>query len=268
MSKRISIAVALLGAAGIISGCQFEQPSAGCQVQDADFANWQAAYTLKNPADASKSCGALKGEALGVFKYVDPDKPSSNRLGIRPEGAAALTEYTMDDEDETVVARVDNPAVATSLSATLADEPDANGLCAATNFPTATVSAREVRNAATGEVLVAAQTVSYSFSDVQVYSHPSAPGTQLRGTLKYSDGAGCEAEYAVNAFWPQTGCDPESDDPSETCGAGSGINPDFDVRCEAALANTIVQQVKADGTVVMWPGACVLSKTAPSFKNQ
>ena len=261
MSKRIASAVALLGAASIISGCEIKQPSAGCQVQDADVAAWQAVYTLKSSTDATK-CQARWGEALGVFKYVDPDKASSNRLAIRPEGAAALTEYTMDDEDETVVSRVDNATVATSLAAELADEPDAKtGLCAATEFTPATVAAREVVNEATGEVLVAAQTVSYAFENVQVYSAPQAPGTQLKGTLKYTDSSmGCEAEYDMLALWPQTACDMEAfENPTEKnaadrCGEGSGINPDFDAVCLPIGPD-------GDGACVPNPAKCV-----PSFK--
>jgi hypothetical protein len=262
MSKRIASAVALLGAASIISGCDIKQPSAGCQVQDADFAPWQAVYTLKSSPDATK-CQARWGEALGVFKYVDPETPNSNRLAIRPEGAAALTEYTMDDEDETVVARVDSAAVATSLAAELAEAPDEKtGLCAATEFAPATVAAREVINEATGEVLVAAQTVSYAFENVQVYSAPRAPGTQLKGTLKYTDSStGCEAEYDMLALWPQTACDmdafnaPSDTNKADRCDEGSGINPDFDAVC---------MPIGPDGD-----GACVPNpaKGIPSFKE-
>jgi hypothetical protein len=261
MSKRIASAVALLGAASIISGCDIKQPSAGCQVQDADFANWQALYTLKSSTDATK-CPAQWGEALGVFKYVDPEVANSNRLAIRPEGAAALTEYTMDDEDETVVARVDNAAVATSIAAELAEAPDEKtGLCAATEFAPATVSARAVVNETTGEELVPAQTVSYAFENVQVYSAPQAPGTQLKGTLKYTDSAsGCDAVYDVLALWPQTACDvdafanPTAENEADRCGVGSGINPDFDAVC---------LPVGHDGD-----GACVPNpaKGIPSFK--
>jgi hypothetical protein len=262
MSKRIASAVALLGAVSIISGCDMKQPSAGCQVQDADFANWQAVYTLKTSTDASK-CQARWGEALGVFKYVDPDKASSNRLAIRPEGAAALTEYTMDDADETVVARVDNAAVATSIAAHLGDEPDEKtGLCAATEFAPATVTARAVVNETTGEELVAAQTLSYAFENVQVFSAPQAPGTQMKGTLKYTDSStGCDAEYEMLAVWPQTVCDPDAFanptdlNKADRCGEGSGINPDFDVVCVAGIGPG------GDGACVPNP-----AKGVPAFK--
>lgn len=255
MSKRIVTAVAILGAAGVISGCNIEQPSAGCIVQDATDVPWQAAYTLKNPADASKSCGNLKGEAIGVFKFVNPypnlhpDVPVS-RLAIRPAGAAALTVYNEGDEP---VVRVDDLESATSMSTGLADQPDAQGLCAASGFTPATVAARAVTSS-TGEVLAPAQTVTYSFSDVKVYSAPSAPGTQLSGTLTYSDGTGCSAEYQVLALWPQVPCDPTSTKPEESCGVGSGLNPDFDAVC--------VADIGPDGA-----GGCVPRNQVPAFKK-
>lgn len=255
MTKRIVTAVAAFGLASIISGCDLKQPSAGCIVQDSSFANWQAKYVLKNAADASKACGGLKGEAIGVWKYTDPTKPNSNRLAIRTEGAAALTadyeyEYTTAGgakETETV-RRVEDAATATALASTLSEEPDAEGMCQATGFNVATVTATEVRHVVTNEQLVAQESVSYAFEKVEVFSHPSAPGTQLRGTLKYSVNGGEACEYTVNALWPQIGCVPGSNKPAESCGEGSGLNPDFDAVCDAELE------------------ACVLAKPAPSFK--
>jgi hypothetical protein len=265
MSKRIVSAVALVGAASIITGCNVKQPSAGCQVQDADFASWQAVYTLKSATDASK-CQQQWGEALGVFKYVDPEKESSNRLAIRPESAAALTEYTMDDEDHTVVARVENAAVATSIAAELADEPDANsGLCAATEFAPSTVQVEALMDGS--RELAPAQTLTYAFENVAVYSAPRAPGTQLMGSLKYTDSlTGCDATYDMLALWPQTACDPEAfanptdENAADRCGEGSGINPDFDAVCVAGIGPFDDDGARLGGCV---PNA---SKGIPSFK--
>jgi hypothetical protein len=288
MSKRILSAVALLGAAGVISGCNIEQPSAGCIVQDGTF---QARYILKNPADASKSCGKLQGEAIGVFKYVNPypdQHPGvpASRVGIRPEGTAAQfgeTEYTYTvtkadgtTEEKTVAVTRADPVQgtqcdssganckstaaydATSMSATLADQPDAKGLCKASSFEPATVSLSEV--SAEGQEIDPARTISYKFGDVFVYSHPSAPGTQLEGTMTYSDGLGCEAEYRVLALWPQVPCVPGSTKPAESCGVGSGLNPDFDAVCVADIG-----PMDDDGNVL---GGCVFNsaKGVPSFK--
>ncbi|HYO67611.1 MAG TPA: hypothetical protein VEU33_16165 [Archangium sp.] len=310
MSKRIVTAVALIGAAGVISGCSLEQPSAGCIVQDSIDYPWQAVYELTK-GDANKSCGKLKGEALGVWKYVQFDKDENERLtrkgaklGIRPEGLASKFAVTFKDEvlnaDGTVklddkgmpvmkdrtVERVDNARkedptdieaeddynvakAATALSKTLADEPDDNGLCATTEFSTASVSAKRVVRedevkGITVEV-VPQESLSYSFSDVQVYSDPSAPGTQLKGSLTYTtkeaDGTDCVAEYKVLALWPQVECDPEAfanpteENKADRCDVGSGLNPDFDAVC--------VDGIGPDGAA-----ACVPNGRVPAFKNK
>jgi hypothetical protein len=299
MSKRIVTAVALIGAAGVISGCSLEQPSAGCIVQDSTDYPWQAVYVLKS-GDATKSCGQLKGEALGVWKYIEFDKGANEQLtkkrayiGIRPEGLASRFAVTFEDEvinedgsvevdedgepvmEEVTVERVEgardnNYAIAkaaTALSETLADEPDANGLCATTGFKPANVTAKEVirENEVDGttEQIAPAESISYAFNDVKVYSDPSAPGTQLTGTLKYSDGPGCEAEYTVLALWPQVECDPDAfaspteENAADRCDVGSGLNPDFDAVC-------------VDGIGPGGAAACVPNpaKGVPAFKNK
>ena len=274
MSKRIATVVAVLGAAGFISGCAIEQPSPGCHVQDSDHP-WQAAYTLKNPADASKSCGNLKGEVIGVWKFVkDPLTNPANQFVVRPYGTASRFAYTYEVQaknadgtpkvgkdgnpvmEEVTVERVDPEqltstsdgremtakAAATSGVASLAEEPDANGLCLAEGFTReATVTASAVTHKETGEVLVPAETATYKYKKVEIYSAAQAPGTQLQGEFTYADGTGCEAEYTMLALWPQVECDPEAfanpteENAAERCGEGSGLNPDFDAVCVAGI---------------------------------
>jgi hypothetical protein len=306
MSKRIATAVAVFGAAGVISGCAFEQPSPGCQVQDSDVP-WQAVYTLKNKADEAKTCGQLRGEALGVWKYVeDPLGTPKNRLVIRPEGTASRFVYTYEylekNADGSVkvdakgnpikklkdVERVNLEALeaeregqalevmraANTGPATLDMEPNDQGLCMAKDFErAATVTAAEARHHETNALLASPESVTYKYSTVQVYSAASAPGTQLTGTFTYSDGAGCEVEYEVNAIWPQVFCNPDAEDSAENCGEGSGINPDFDVKCDASLPDIKrddnhdgFQDVDKQGNKLFWAGACVPAKKVPSFK--
>jgi hypothetical protein len=285
MSKRILSAVALLGAAGFVSGCSIEQPSAGCVVQDASDAPWQAVYILKT-GDATKSCGQLKGEALGVFKYVNPypdQHPGvpASRLAIRPDGTASRFSYSYDytttdpktgkDVKKTkTVERVDLESMsaqealtvqqaATGMSANLADQPDTKGLCKASGFESAKISASEVRHFQTDAVLVPAENINYKFGDMFVYSAPSAPGTQMEGTLTYTDD-NCTAEYRVLALWPQIACDPDAfahptaENAADRCAEGSGLNPDFDAVCVADIAG-------GDGGCVPNP-----AKGVPSFK--
>jgi hypothetical protein len=270
MNKRIATAVAVFGAAGVISGCELKQPEAGCIVQDASVAAWQASYIPKTEADAAKSCGKLKGEQLGVWKFSDPEASeaqiSSNTassLSIRPRRLASLTRMTYSyptgekdpvtgelviDEDtgepvekSVTVTRVpqDKWANATTSSATMPEMPDAEGFCKATGFSQASITVEAVTNEKdSSKVEFPAASRTYQYGDIEVYSHPSAPGTQLRGTLTYTEGD-CTAEYNVLALWPSVGCDPKAEDKPENaavrCGAGSGLNPDFKAVCVAGI---------------------------------
>jgi hypothetical protein len=253
MIKRIATVVAVFGAASIISGCSIEQPSAGCIVQDSSFALWQAKYIVKE-ADAAKTCGQLKGEELGVWKYANPEATAeqiaanrASRLAIRPRGTASLTRFSYKytdaagKEQTKTVDRVtqDKWDEASALSTTLPQMPDAEGFCKATGFAAATVDAAAVfDHVDTTKERAAATSVAYQFGDVEVYSHPSAPGTQLRGTLTYTKD-GCTADYEVWALWPATACVPGATDPVDNCGEGSGLNPDFDAVCEPTLKRCV-----------------------------
>ncbi|MET0403928.1 MAG: hypothetical protein ABW123_16070, partial [Cystobacter sp.] len=269
MSKRITTAVAILGVTGVFSGCNFEQPSAGCQVQDATDAPWQAAYFLTNPErDSGKTCNVLKGEALGAFKYINPET-GHTYMALRPTGAASLIEvddYT-DPENPGSIRRVEDPTLATSLSQTLDAEPNATGLCGATGFApiSITVATPITYTDIAGQPQSSpAQTVAYAFDNVQVYSAPSAPGTQLQATVKYSDGAGCEVEYRMLALWPQVPCSVEAfNNPTENnaanrCAEGSGLNPDFDAVCIANIGPAAYEEDE-DGnvTAIIPQGGCV-----------
>jgi hypothetical protein len=230
MTKNIvSVAAAFLGAGLLMTGCNFDQPNAGCIVQDASFANWFAKYDLKEGQNITADCQdyILTGESVGVFKFTDPEQPNSSTLTIRPRGL-----YSRADRD------LGDPYLQTAVGH-LSDETDAQDFCSATDFSAATVhaSATDAEDATD---------ITYQFDNVKVYSAPDAPGTQLTGDLTYTRN-GCTAQYTVRAIWPATGCDPESEKPADLCGEGSGINPDFAVQCDPDL------------------GVCVPSKPIPSF---
>ncbi|MCY1016352.1 hypothetical protein [Pyxidicoccus sp. MSG2] len=214
MTKNLfKTALAVVSVGSLMSGCDFEQPEAGCFVQDST--SWAMKYDLVGEpklADGT-ACTAVPPEAepVGVFKFVDPDHPDNAVLTLRPAGLAALA--------------LRDPGASSLQTATgkLASEADAEDFCAATDFSVATVDAAPAGTAPR-------TTITYAFSNVRVYSAPSAPGTQLTGELKYTKD-GCTSTYVARAQWPAIPCDPESDVPAETCGVGSGLNPDFAVTC-------------------------------------
>jgi len=226
----VSVTAAVLSAGVMLTGCNFEQPTAGCIVQDASFANWYGKYDLKEGQNLTTECQALvpKGETMGVFKFVDPKKANSTVLTIRPFGL--YSRATRDPGD---------PYLQNAVGK-LAEEPDASSFCAATDFSLASVNA-----SASGTT--PATSISYQYSNVRVYAAPQAPGTQLTGDLTYTRD-GCTIQLGVRAIWPAVACTPGSTKPAESCGAGSGINPEFDVTCDEELSR------------------CVPAKAIPSLK--
>jgi len=243
MTKNIvSVTVAVLSAGALVTGCSFDQPNAGCIVQDASFANWVAKYDLKEGQAITSECQAkiIKGELVGVFKFTDPEKADSAVLTIRPQGL-----YSRASRDP------GDPYLQNAVGK-LADETDAQNFCGATEFSAATVNAGPKTSAPPEP----ATSISYQFKDVKVYAAPEAPGTQLTGDLTYTRD-GCTAEYTVRAIWPAHGCDPDSSNPADTCGEGSGISPDFDVVCDTSFRVSSA-----------YPGTCVAAKSIPSFKDK
>jgi hypothetical protein len=211
----VSVAVAVLVAGGLVVGCDFDQPEAGCIVQDT---SWYAKYDLKPDPAVPAGCEAavLTSEQLGVYKFTNPDVPSEVKLTIRPYGLASRGARDPGD-----------PAVQTAVGG-LSDEP-VDSFCTAAQFTDASVNAapqadnpETLRNEAE-----AAMNISYKFENVSVYSAPQAPGTQLKAELTYTAN-GCTTKYAVRAMWPAAGCDPAEED---SCGGGSGVNPDFKAEC-------------------------------------
>jgi hypothetical protein len=261
MTKNIlKTALAVISAGSLMTGCTFDQPEAGCFVQDSS--NWYATYDL---VDSPKKDGAActdvppLAERVGVFKFVDPDHPEATpKLTIRPNGTAARA---LDDS---------GPSTQQTAMGDYATEPDADEFCGATNFTVASLDAVFVParppdpkvKGDKGDPARPALTVSYEFTNVRVYSAPSAPGTQLTGDLKYTKN-GCTSTYVVRAMWPAKPCIQGTTAPATNCGEGSGLNPDFAAEC-ANVANCGITEAQAEAG---YDGCCIPSKAIPSFNT-
>lgn len=246
MTKNIlNAALVLLGAGSLLTGCDFEQPEAPCFVQDSTA--WYAKYDpVDEPKDANGNACAIVaplGERIGVYKFVDPDDLSKSILTIRPNGLASLgARDSGDSQRQTAVGA-------------FATEPDAQDFCAAPDFSAAAVNAAATASSP-------ANNITYQFSNVRVYSAPSAPGTQLTGELKWTRN-GCTSTYVVRAMWPAEPCivgANKETDPADACGKGSGLNPDFDAECMALPTPNCGSPDPATYT-----GCCVAKKAIPSF---
>ncbi|MCP3163099.1 hypothetical protein [Myxococcus qinghaiensis] len=241
MTKNIlNAAMVLVGAAGLLTGCNFDQPEAPCFVQDAT--NWSAVYdSIDDPKDGTGAACEIKApptELLGVYKFVDPDDLSRADITIRPQGLASRA------------SRDPGPTTDQTATGAFDVEPDDKGFCTGRDFTDATVVA-----AAAGTT--AATTITYQFTEVQVYAAPSLPGTQLKGELKYTRD-GCTSTYAIRAIWPGVLCYPTGDaeGPAELCGEGSGLNPDFAAECGPVVGVNLGREY----------GYCIPSKAIPSLK--
>ncbi|RKH54735.1 hypothetical protein [Corallococcus llansteffanensis] len=255
MRKSILSTLVILGTAGSLTACDFEQPNAGCIVQDASFATWWAKYdavgTPTGPGGAPCTDKLESGDNLGVWKFANPETGTAN-LVIRPQAIARLG-----------AADANNEFGSLQVTGDLSTTTDADDFCTAQNFNIATVNPTQA-----GVV----NNLSYTVANVKVYSSPSSPGTQMTGEVTYTRN-NCTSKYVMRAVWPATVCDPAVDqtDPDlgfANCGAGSGINPDFATTCE------LVEERFWTGTFdpdpeddVDYPeGRCVPTKAIPSFK--
>jgi hypothetical protein len=243
----VSVAVAVVGSGVLLTGCNFDQPSAGCIVQDASTFNWVAKYDLKQGESIPAECASkvtLTGENIGVFKFTDPEKPNSGVLTLRPQGL-----YSRASRDP------GDPSLQNAIGK-LQDETDAQDFCGASDFSAANVNA--AANASEG-----ATSITYQFDNVKVYSSPDAPGTQLTGDLTYTRD-GCTAHYTVRAMWPAKGCNADAEKQSDKCGEGSGINPDFAVTCDMGFRVNTTRD--PDTKQFIYNGSCVPEKAILSFK--
>ncbi|AKF80072.1 hypothetical protein MFUL124B02_08130 [Myxococcus fulvus 124B02] len=237
MTKNIfNAAMALVGTAGLLTGCNFDQPEAPCFVQD--HPSWAVRYDpVDDPVDASGAGCELRApvaELMGVFKFSDPDDLSNSLLTLRPQGVAAIASRDPGPTtDQTALGRFDI-------------EPDADDFCTAETLSIASVNA-----AATSTAPLT--TISYEFSNVQVYAAPSTPGTQLRGQVKYTRN-GCTSNYAIRAMWPAVACNPTN---PNSCAENPNLNPDFATECLTVSTNPTTGAVTA---------YCVPSKPVPSFR--
>lgn len=242
-------------------GCQ--QPQSYCTTAHGDFAT---TYTLTS-GDPMSACGGLKGEVVGLQTYFGKGgvggtpKFSEPSMAIRPATLGDLLDRAGSSDPSIVDPNAEPNAVAeftTSL-------PDDEEFCEATKFSVSEISLPELPlipgdpdDPATPEdestpdtPPYPATTIRYEWSNARVLVSANYQGTQFSADLKFTQDD-CTAEYEVRGFYPLISCasDAECCSTEADCkGKGemgadrplSGINPDFDVRCETALGYCVLR---------------------------
>ena len=210
---------------------------------------------------------AIKTSALGNLIADKASKGSEDVLGVNKEN---------DDGTHTLA---EHPAYSLGKFTTI--EP-VDGFCPVAGLGTAQQSFPPVEAVAPdpadpkdpGVEAEPAQAVKYEWSDVKVYVTAAAQGTQFSGHLKYTQDS-CTAEYNVLAVWPSVPCGSDADccpaaDPLGGRVTGSGINPDFPMKCDAVLELCVLDAPDASKLPVLNPGwdakapQCALTTTEPA----
>ena len=94
----------------------------------------------------------------------------------------------------------------------------------------------------------------YEWKNLKFFVTAAAPGTQFTGDLTYTED-GCTIEYEAIGLWPAVWCLNENYEPDDSlCSPcpdseagrvyGSGINPDFPVKCDADLGFCTLRDAK------------------------
>jgi hypothetical protein len=124
--------------------------------------------------------------------------------------------------------------------------------------------------------------VSVAWTDIKVYNTAAAPGTQFTATQTRTTGT-CEQKYQVLGVWPSVSCDDGTGkpfapaccpgaDPADGLPLGSGINPDFQVKCDPVLLLCVLDITKkgSDGAPLLpqlddngYPTGCPAPTTVP-----
>lgn len=241
----------VMGAVGCVLvasyGCNQQKPK--CATGRGDFVAQY--FQVSGPAD----CAKLKGEKLGVQTY------SARGANDAPD----LNFQSVAIQSESLGTLADNATKASLADSNPADKPYAFGAFSTAEpegeFCTIPTLAPAVQNLP--EVPLpkgktqAATSVRYEWSNVRVYVTPEAYGTQFSADLTRTvDGVACG--YKVIAMYPYVDCtkmdadgnpvsdaqgntetDPTACEPEANIDAGratgSGINPDFPVKCDPDL---------------------------------
>ncbi len=199
MKTRLFQSLVAASALVLLGGCDTEQAATTCRAAGGGVPF--AAKYMPAGGTATGACD-LPGELLALSSY---DPPDANR----PTLAIAVSEIPTYPAGQA-------PAIAVGEFTEKAADP-ATSTCSA---PTLT----ELKSG----------TLTYAFSNVEVYVSAANQGTQLKADLTITDSgaAACQASYKVLGLWPDVACET-----NEECGEGSGINPDLfeSVTCDQSI---------------------------------
>jgi len=277
----------LVGAAGVasaalfaLSGASCSQPTIQCVVAHGQFVSYYAKYDV---VSGDASCyenlqTALElptgGENIAMATYLQPVSSEkyafadfSNRK-IAIQGSVMGLLYLLREGAGT------DEADAPYGIGEYTTAPDENNICYAggANGTAAMVASDvDVPDFDTGEVdpmtmqpiIIPAEHYRQEWKNVRIFVTAGVPGTQAVGEMHFEDFvAGCSVDYKFTALFPsvdctgddgagnpvpdQAACNPNPD-PAAGRVFGSGINPDFKVKCDDTLLHCVLDEPPLTG---------------------
>ncbi len=256
----MSSAAGLLGLCGLGAfGAACEQPELLCNVGSGPY------VVQYFPKDAGGDCLMIPGELVGMALYNAPNATqtgfdsSRTMISVQAQSVGALA-----DEARATAGAVDADSDHTQFSfGDYSSRPDEDGFCSA---PRLTAAEQHIPETAytdkDGAPQVFPETrLSYEWTDLRVFMTFATPGNAATGTVaitrEMTDPAtgvtsSCEATYVASALFPAVSCgatdamgkptgEPDDTrccataDPENDRDLGSGIHPDFKLKCDPAL---------------------------------
>lgn len=243
------------------SGVSCTQPELLCNVTSSPFDPYIAQYIPKDPAS---NCLALPGEFIGMKTYNPPLEDGKNVDASKTSVAVQAIAVGQLTDDGRAAGAVDSDQTHTQFSlGDFSNTPNADDFCSAPDLSAAEQHIpRTDYTDAEGNAQVFPETrLKYEWKDLQVYMTFAAPGSAATGevtiTREVTDPTtgttdSCTTTYVANALFPAVGCEVTDamgagtgmPDDTRCCSKadlangrpfGSGINPDFKVKCDPTL---------------------------------
>jgi len=256
-----------VGLAGVflvsLSSASCSQPDLFCDVASGPY---MVQYI---PKDSANDCLMLSGERVGMKTYNPPTADKKTFDASKTTVALQANSVGVLADDARAIGVEDSEPNHTQYSlGDYSNKPDANDFCSA---PALSMAEQHIPETAytdeDGNAQVFPETrISYQWSNLEVYTTFAAPGTAATGevtiTKEVTDPMtgmtnACTVTYIANALYPRVGCegaDAEGNpsgmpDETKCCPVadlangrtfGSGINPDFKVKCDPVLLSCVL----------------------------
>jgi hypothetical protein len=254
------------GSLGLLGLLLLGASSASCEQPELLCDTFRGPYVVKYIAeDPAKDCMMLPGELVGMATYNPPNADGTALDTSRTTISVQATSMGLlvDSAQETAGAADPAPGHTSYSLGDFSNKPGEDDFCSASGLTTAEQHIPETAYTdADGNAQVFPATrLAYQWSDLRVHTTFATPGNAATGTVTITKEVTdpttgmtdtCSITYVASALFPAVGCQGSDEmgqpngmpDDAKCCATadlasdrpfGSGINPDFKVKCDPQL---------------------------------